>query len=444
MLYFPPMDFTSSIDWSFLNQFANSPFEAMWFFIIHGGFLVFIYVAWIIAKHEWLSWRATLAMQKKKFVVLVIHIPRLHEQTPRAVDNMFAFLAGAHATSSWKDTWIDGKGQDTISCEIISDEGQVQFVIRCVTSLRDLVEAAIYSQYPDAEIVESEDYAKKVPHHFPDEEWDMWCTEMIPVKSDVYPLKTYPFFEDKVSGEFKDPLAVMLESMSRLGPGEQSWFQIVLTPIGQAEFSKKADEAVKKLKGEEKPHKKGMLEHIAELPIHAILMVVEALVGGGDHDHKPAKKEGGTPKIQSMTEGEKQIIAGIEMKASKIVYKCKIRYAYVAKKAVMTKTRAVQPFIGAIKQFNTNNMQSLKPESKHVGVNGALWFFKDSRNNMRKTHFIHAYASRSNYAGTNNFHMNTEELASLWHFPVSVQVKAPQLKRTEAKKTEPPNNLPFG
>jgi hypothetical protein len=267
---------------------------------------------------------------------------------------------------------------------------------------------------------------------------------MIPVKSDIYPLKTYPMFEDSVSGEFKDPLSAMLESMGRLTPGEQAWFQIILVPIGQGDFPKKALEAVKKLKGEASPPKKNFIESALEYPFSIVMDVVEAFTGIGGGKAPPKKDGPAQPKIMAMTQGEKDVINAIEMKASKIVYQCKLRFIYVAKKAVMSKPRIVNPFIGALKQLNANNLQSLKPETKHVGINGALWWFKAQRNSARKTALITAYRNRSHWFGTPKFHLNTEELATLWHFPHSMQVKAPQLTKTEAKRTEPPVNLPFG
>ena len=97
----------------------------------------------------------------------------------------------------------------------------------------------------------------KVPLHYPDEEWDLWGVEMIPTRNDVYPLKTYPFFEDKVSMEFKDPLSAMLESLSRIGPGEQAWYQIVMTPIAQTKWQAKGEAIVKKLLGRETVARKG-------------------------------------------------------------------------------------------------------------------------------------------------------------------------------------------
>ena len=355
---------------------------------------------------------------------------------------MFAYLAGAHSSNSWTDEWIVGKTQDTISVEIISIDGNVQFLIRTTRPMRDLIEAAIYSQYSDAEITEVEDYASKVPQHYPDEEWDLWGVEMIPTTNDVYPLKTYPYFEDKISMEFKDPMSAVLESFSRLGPGEQAWYQIVLTPIAQTDFKKKGDAVIKKLLGRETAAKKTVLDHAVDLPLKGAGYLLEGIMGG-----EPAapvkKKENTQPKIMSLTQGEKDIVGAIENKISKIAYKCKIRFVYVAKKAVMSKPRIANPFIGAIKQFNTNNMLSLKPEMKRVGNSGALWWFKAQRNNGRKNRMVAAYRNRSNWAGTPNFHLCTEELASLWHFPHSLQVKSPQLKKTETKRSEPPANLPF-
>lgn len=129
---------------------------------------------------------------------------------------------------------------------------------------------------------------------------------------------------------------------------------------------------------------------------------------------------------------------------SKIAFRVKMRIMYVAKKEVFSKGKVAYSIVGAIKQYNVNDGLSLKPEGKRVGVSSTLLVMKDRRNNVRKERLMSAYSSRSNWVGLPSFFMNTEELASLWHLPVSLYVKAPQLKKTETKKTEPPINLPFG
>jgi len=437
------MDQFFQFDWSFIDRIGDNPFQAMLFFFLSGGWLVIlVLLIWgaIMLRQDYVH---TKFAMKKTWIVLAVNIPRMHEQGPRAVENAFAYLAGMHSKNTWTENWITGRTQDTVSCEIISIEGQVQFLMRTTRSMRDLVEASIYSQYSDAEITEVEDYTLKVPGTFPDEEWDCWGTEFVPTRSDVYPLRTYPAFEDKVSGEFKDPLSALLEGFSRLGPGEQAWFQIVLTPIGQEGFVKKAEAAIKKMKGEKIEAKKNMLDHATDLPLHAIGMLAEGVFGGGGDPKKPVKKEEPKNKVMGMSQGEKDIMSAIENKASKIVFGTKIRFMYVAKKNALVKSHIVHPFIGAIKQFNTNNMLALKPESKKVGVSGALWWFKAERNNGRKNRLMAAFRGRSNGTGMPNFHLCTEELASLWHFPHSIQVKSPQLSKTESKRSEPPANIPF-
>jgi len=416
----------------------------MLFLLLNGGWVVLtIFFVWAAALY-WKGLRQMLYASKREFIILSIRVPRLHEQTPRAVENMFAYLAGAHKSFTKREVWIDGATQDTISCEIVSIDGQVEFIIRTVRYFRDLVEAAVYSQYPDAEIVEVEDYVLKVARRYPDEEWDLWGTQYIPVKPDVYPIKTYPDFEDKVSGEFKDPLSAMLEAMARLGPGEQAWFQIVLTPIAQTDFHKAGETLIKKLKGEEVKARKTLLDHAVDAPLKTAGFVLDTIMPGGVTDAK--HKEESNPfsaKYFRMTKGEQEVIAGIENKISKLAFFVKIRFIYVAKKEIINKSRIAYSVVGFIKQFNTNTMQSLKPEFSRVGISSSIWLWKTARNNARKNRLLSAYSGRSNWVGMSNFHLNTEELASLWHFPVSEQVKSPQLKKTDSKRSEPPANLPF-
>ncbi|MCR4278681.1 MAG: hypothetical protein NUV81_02120 [bacterium] len=427
---------------SFLELFGRNPYAGMWFLFVHGGWIVILILILWGAKEVWVDHLIGKALMSKEWVLLAIDVPRLTEQTPRAVENIFAFFAGIHAPPANKlETYVTGHKQGTISCEIISIEGRVQFLIHAERKHRDSVEAAIYSQYPDAEIVEVEDYSLTIPSRYPDKEWDLFGTEMIPVRDDVFPIRTYPEFEDKVSGEFKDPMSVLLESMSRLGPGEQFWYQIVLTPIAQVEFSKKAGNWVKKFTGQVVESKPTFVEAMVTWPFRQLALILEVL--GLYAVEKPTTdKEGLQRRMMSMTPGEKKIVEAVEHKASKVTFLCKIRFIYAAKHEVMKKSRIVHPFIGAIKQYNTNDMQALKPSGK-VGMSSTIILRKNTRNTERKNTLLSAYRGRSDWAGHMPFHMNSEELASLWHFPITGQVKSPQLQKTESKRAEPPINLPY-
>ncbi|MBD3281404.1 hypothetical protein GF391_01530 [Candidatus Uhrbacteria bacterium] len=433
---------------SFLAAFGSNPFTAMYTFFIYGGWVVFLIILIWAGTKIWLNWRQTIAARSKEFITLAIDIPRLTEkdagQSLKAVENIFSHLAGAHAPASWTETWIQGKHQDPISCEIISIEGNVQFIIYCLRPLRDLVEASIFAQYPEAEITEVDDYAKNVPTWYPDAEWDLWGTEMIPAggKPSFYSLRTYPSFEHTMSSELKDPLAVLLEGMSRMGPGEQVWVQLLCLPIDIGTYQKEGSKVIKELKGEKVVNPPSMIEKIVLAPFNLFIWLANELMGGGGGGDAKADNPLQN-KMLALSPGDKKVLEAVENKVSKLAFNCKIRFIYVGKKNVFKKPKIVQSLIGFIKQMNTNDMLSLKPEAKQVGVNGSLLFMKDKRNSVRKRKLIKYYQDRSIWDGNAPYYLCTEELATLWHFPHTYQVKAPQVKKREMKYTEPPMNLPF-
>ncbi|MSR84840.1 hypothetical protein EXS71_00120 [Candidatus Uhrbacteria bacterium] len=430
---------------TFLALTGSDPFSSMGYLFLHGGWILFVFVFLWIAVVYRQNYVSGKVIAKQEWILLRITVPKDSEQTARAAENMFISFAGAHSSPSWTETWVRGFKQAVISVEIASIEGRVGFYVRGERRFRDLMEGSIYAQYPHAEIQEVQDYTDGFPSHFPDEEWDCWGTEMIPTMPDPYILKTYHDFEDKVSGEFKDPIAYMLELMSRLGPGEHLWYQITLTQTDHKKMRQQAEKIIDTLKGVEKVHKKTLMDHAIDFPLKTAQEVVGTILGTppAAPEHKKDDKAL-LPKLFALSPGEKDVLEGVEHKASQVGHECKIRFVYMAKKEVMKKSRAVNTFIGAMKQTNTFHMQALKPELKMVGMGSALWWFKERRNNHRKSHVVHAYKKRSDWMGMPRFFLCSEELATLWHLPILIQVKAPSLHKVEAKKAEAPDNLPFG
>ncbi len=431
----------------YLNQLlvaiGDDPFTGMWVLFRSGGWIFFLWIALWIGREIWLEHVQAKVAAKKQFLVLRVTVPRASEQTVKAVENIFSVFAGAAAGPNWTEKWIKGEFQSPLSIEIVSIEGEVSYCVRIEKRLKDLVEAAIYAQYPDADIDVIEDYVKSAPRMYPDEVYDLWGTELTTVKSDAYPIKTYVDFTDQVSGEMKDPLAVILENMSRLGPGEQVWYQIVMMPTDQKEARSRAEAEIAKIRGEEKKSKPSFGEQVLLFPIEIIGNIVSIFLPFGGEAKKDDKKKDGPPKIQLLSPGEKLVLESIERKMSKIGFMCKMRVIYFARKEKMQRPKVVTPFLGAIRQFNTFNMQTLVPNSKKIGMNNAFWFFKEQRNNARKIRLIAAFAERSASVGLAPFFLSTEELATLWHFPILLQVKAPLLRRTQSKKTDAPANIPY-
>lgn len=403
-----------------------------------GGWIIFFPVIFWMGFYVFYNVRVGKYQSGFEWVLLAIDVPSDNIQTPLAVENIFAHLAGGHATRDLVEKYLGGQYQRWFSFEIVSIDGYIQFLIRTEKKYRDLVEAAIYAQYPQAEITEVEDYTKGIPDTYPNDTHKCWGAEWKLTESHYYPIKTYIEFVDKNDKEyFKDPMAAFLESFSRIGKGEQIWFQITVKPIGQ-EWKAKGFEMAKKLMGKPIKQKETWLNKLGDLPFAFIREVSGAL--GMEMFAEPEKEERLSFGMFALTPGERDTIESVEKKVSKIGFNVKIRAVYVAEKERFDKSRMAYGLVGAIKQFADESSNSLKPDYKMTGTS-AHYLFVEARKNIRCTKLVKAYKKRSTWAGLFEFILNTEELATLWHFPV-MTVKTPLYKRLEAKRAQPPSYLP--
>ncbi|MFH1667966.1 MAG: hypothetical protein ABH884_03025 [Candidatus Komeilibacteria bacterium] len=430
------------LDFSFFDNAADASFLSIfWTLFTSGGWIFFVYVFMRLMWAQWLSYRQGKYAAKTNFILLAIDVPKDNEQSPKAVEHMMTNLAGAHSPFTKWEEWYEGAHQQSFSLEIVSIDGYIQFLIRTPDYARDMVEAAVYAQYPEAEIVEVEDYVNQIPDHFPDDEWDLWGSELVFVMPEAYPLKTYIDFEHSLSQELKDPMASLLEMFSRIGQGEQMWFQILVQPTDDS-WKNAAQKVVNKLAGiAEPPAKLGMFGGIWREFLAWIAEFFNQLLGTEiDLSYGDAVKQGEFSRMLYLTPGTVSTVKLIEKKLSKLGFYCKIRVAYVGRKEAFQKAKRVGTFFSAIKQYNALNANALKP-SKPMTTK-ASYFRAKQRIIKIKNKFIRAYKSRSTWQGMNTYILNIEELATLYHFP-AFTVRVPLLKKTEAKKGEPPGTLPL-
>ena len=410
----------------------DSPLAFGWWFFKTIGWIypVFLFIYGILLY--WQSWIRTRYRNSRKYILLAIDVPKDNETGPKGVENIFNQLAGAHQPIGFLDYWWIGEIKNSFSFELVSIGGYIQFIIHFVDKYRDLIEAMIYSQYPDAEITEIEDYTKDYNLKFPNDKYQLWGTELELAKSQFYPIRTYPEFEHVEEG-FKDSMASILEALSRISPGEQIWIQIIATPADNS-WGAKAEPLIKKLAGAKPKGKNNFVDSIFQLPN----LIVDAL------NPAPAtqapKREDPPTQMLYLTQGEKDRISAIEKKIGKLGFHCKIRLIYLAEKEKYNPSIGSAVY-GGFKQFNTLDLNALRPK-KNIKTFSIFWF-KQIRLNWRRTKLIYRYRWRGfwldpEYEG---YVLNSEELASLYHFPV-LTVKAPLVKKTEAKKAEPPMSLP--
>ena len=218
-------------------QTSPNPFYSGVILFINGLWVPILIMAIGTGLTLWKDRRQTLYhIKNRKFILLAIDVPRDNEHSPYAGENIFAHLHGAlpGGNTLYQEWWL-GKTPDYFSMELVSIEGYVQFLVYTQEEYRDLVESAFYSQYPDAEITQVEDYVygqngefKNL--RFPSDKYELYGCEFVFAKPDAYPIKLHMDFEHSLSQEFKDPMASLLETLNKKGPGEQFWLQFVITP----------------------------------------------------------------------------------------------------------------------------------------------------------------------------------------------------------------------
>lgn len=426
---------------AFLHQPADIVLKQVLFTV---GWIPIAFVLLYGFKEIWIfyiqhKWGAT-----QKHMFLAIDIPRANEQSPKAVENMFAYLAGAHGTLNLVEMYWEGKYQLSFSLEIVSIDGYVQFLIRTPIQARDLVESAVYSQYPDAEITEVNDYTEGIPTRYPDDEYDIYGAEFIQQKPSAYPIKTYEEFEHQMGDPkvtFRDPMSSLMDLGSSLKKGEQLWFQIILRPIG-FEWPEIGEKEISKILKEKNTGKKNIGDWISDGIVKAMEFISELIYPlWGDIEEKSKKDEDNSLKMMNLKPREKKQVEGIQNKVSKVGFEFKIRFVYVAKKDVMNKPKVFSGFVGFMKQFTSMDLNGLKPDM-NITATRANYFFKDYRVNLKKNSIIRGYKDRDGTVGRARGILNIEELATIWHFPVESAVKAPMIQKAARRKAEPPMSLP--
>jgi hypothetical protein len=431
-------------------DFLNLPTDQMLLRLLYyvGWIPIAITFIWGVAQ-VWLRYIRLAYGASEKAILLAIDLPRGNAQTPMAVENIFAYLAGAHSTKDLFEKWWLGEWQLYFSFEIVSINGYTQFLVWTPEKYRNLVEAALYSQYPDAEIIEVNDYTHGLPTRFPDEEYDIFGSEYILTQNSVYPIKTYKHFEHQMGEpetQYKDPMAVLMDLMGSMKRGEQLWYQILVIPIAHT-WADKGDDEIKKVIGE-KVKSNDLVDKIIDGLISTMETFSEMIYSlwGDIETEKKDEKDDTKFRMMSLKPRQKKQVEEIQEKVGKLGFGVKIRYLYIAKKEMMNKNKVAYGFTGYMKQFNFNDLNSYKPD---VGDGGTMTkvaydrIFGKYRTNLRKNKLMTAYRLRSDARGRLPHILNIEELASIWHFPVEASVKSPLVQKAPGRKAEPPAGLPI-
>lgn len=398
-------------------------------------------IAAILFWEYWKSYLTFRFLSAIKWKLLEIKVPKDILQTPKSMEQVFAAAHGpfTYGLRFLEKHW-EGKREYSMSFEIVGIGGDIHFYLRVPAQFQSLMESAIYGQYPQAEIKEipvDQDYVRQMPPVLPNKKFQTHGIEFILEKPAPYPIRTYPMFEDAVEERRVDPIGNLTEILSRLKKDEQVWIQILVTPTGPPEnnWRKEGEDIINKIMGRDTEKKK------ESTPLFGVT-IGEAVRAPWEHPSQEVekKKDGMDFKFVVLSPSEKEVVEGIERKTSKLGFESTVRFIYIDDRENFSRDN-VAGVMGSFRQYNTQNLNLLRP-NKHTMSASVHGLFKPMRLNWRRRVMYERYGWLSHGPGASKNILNIEELATLFHFPIT-GVQAPQLQRIEAKKGSPPPTIPL-
>jgi hypothetical protein len=411
------------------------------------GYLMPLPLAYF-AFNLWHHYRQERFIMNIKWVLLEIQVPRDVIKSPAAMELIFSNAFYHKSMKGFWEQFMIGAPWLWFSLEIVSIDGKVHFFVRTPSRIRDLVETQIYAQYPQAKVIEVEDYAFNVPQYKKDGDWNMWGCEFTKMKDSVLPIKTYRQMEEMKSGtkeEFKiDPITPIIEFLGSLPKGEQVWIQIVVR------------QNIIKFHSHVTGKHVDFYTHAEEYIKNMLAPYTKFTAGGG---------AGGIDTIEGRAPTFLEpVLKNITSNFGQIHFDCGIRLVTLADKRLVSDEkfnnlrRNSRLVFRQFAQPNCNELNRISatqfdaPWSDPTGL--ALTKIKKRMLNFyRMRTFFHPPIQYSIKYPTllsiffpsgkpQPFVLSTEELATLYHFPGLVS-ETPSFKRIESKIAKPPSNLPI-
>ncbi|HEY4513320.1 MAG TPA: hypothetical protein VJH06_02300 [Candidatus Paceibacterota bacterium] len=412
------------------------------------GVIILGRVAWVL----WVHYIRQDFISGIDYVLLEIIPPREVLRSPKAMELFITNALYHWSIKGGLEEYWQGAVWFWFSLEIASIDGRVGFYIRTPTRIRGLIETQMYAQYPQAQVRAVEDYTLGVDEITPTSEWNGWGCEFKVLKDQSWPIKTYVDFglDKDPKEEFKvDPVSPIVELFGSIQKGEQMWMQIVITP------SKKTYRT------------EGTLFGKHDWVTHSRVMMEKWL--------KPYTRlqpgiDGGFAKEIRPPDAYKNALTAMNAKTGKLGFDTGIRIMYVATKEIFppghrtNNSRDIRLMFRQFAKPDCNELWRINPTQ--ADAYSGLFPASTKTIMTLANRMLHEYRERAffhlplrhhlfskhtlpwpidgivtAYFHHETFVLNTEEIATIWHFPGQI-MRVPTLERIESKEASPPTNLP--
>ena len=353
------------------------------------GFFVIFLIAGLILGRAKSRGRVIRALNMSLFLV---RLPRetktdfsLEEKKSRiAVMEQFLSSLTSLKEKGFLKTFFYGQPNVVLEIAVPFSTSEISFYLAGPRKQEEFLEKQIHGFYPQALVEKIKDYNIFNP------EGQCAGGFFKLEKTNILPLKTYKELE-------VDPLENISNTLTKIEEvGEGGAIQIILKPASRG-WNKLGLSIAKRM--------------------NEGLSLEDALKGKVIKKPKPEEPQ---PKVSPLAE---ETIKALQTKAGKVGFEANIRVLFSAQKEERSQ-ELLSHVEGSFQQFSSPNFNSLKLER----IKGNL---------LKKLCFNFSFRLFSN---RERIILNSEELASIFHFPLT-QLISPKVRWLKARESAPPTNL---
>ena len=361
-------------------------------------------------------------LSKQEYTLLEVILPHDFEQSPAAMEAFLGSLYINQGESTVIATKWKGSTRPWWSLELVSIEGELHIYIWTWKKFRQFLENNFYAQFPNCELVEVQDYMDGLFYDY--DKIALWGTDYKFVKPDVYPIKSYIDWKlDKIDhiknkDEIVDPINSVYEKLAAIGEGEVVILQIMFQQTLNNNWQKEVEDEI---------------ENIYESRTQEYTDMAN-----------PEETVKGFAQLRPQ---DYDLVNTLKHSISKDAFDVGIRSLYIAKKDKFKPGERVGPnHVNLFIAFEAPNLNFPKGLAHWLAGFDYPWEDIWERERIKRRKKILDAARRRAYFHTpysfDPLILTTEELATIFHFPVNRTILSKLAAVQRSKKIAPPQNLP--
>lgn len=387
-------------------------------FLLVGGIVVLILLAGLSIARSIMTRRyiAQNALQKK---VLQIKVPKEgskeeeeekggkgeYKEVVAVAESLYLSLGSLKSRDKWR-SMLYGR-EDEITFEIVAVDGLIKFFAVVPDYIQSFFEQQLLAQYPSAYIEEVTDYNIFLPHG------SVSAATLQLSKHWIFPLRTYRKMDS-------DPLNALTNALSQVGQGQGVVIQMTIRTAPLTWRSK--GQAFAKEMQHGKTVKKAM-EAARIGSSGSTIWSVLGKTGSMATSTLKTSSETSLPKEHRMSPLEQDLVKAVEEKGSKAGFQTNLRIIGSAQTQQLADMQ-VYNVANAFAQYTGPESGVAIIKSKHASKSSTI------------QHSIYRHFDQAH-----SFILNAEELASLFHLPLST-TETPNIDWLKSRSAPPPQNMP--